>query len=183
MTPLEALMALWLALPTGWATAQSPSVPPQQQAAQTALLDLPDEDLMRQVEFDLASLGPLSIGTAGGGRLLNAVELQAGERWQIAPSAASWGTAETMAAVRTVIDAVHEVFPDTPPLFIGDISNRDGGRLKRHETHQSGTDVDFGFYYRPGKWGWYSPGTAANLDLPRNWALVRAMVVCADVER
>ncbi|MEK6629150.1 MAG: hypothetical protein AABY89_00280, partial [Acidobacteriota bacterium] len=29
---------------------------------------------------------------------------------------------------------------------------------------------------------WYAPGTAANLDLPRNWALVRALITCTDVE-
>jgi penicillin-insensitive murein endopeptidase len=54
--------------------------------------------------------------------------------------------------------------------------------LKRHLTHQAGRDADFGFYYKPGKGPWFAAGVAANLDLPRNWALLRALVVRTDVE-
>jgi LysM repeat protein len=54
--------------------------------------------------------------------------------------------------------------------------------MKRHETHQSGRDVDFGYYYKGGPQPWFVAGTQANLDLPRNWALVRALLVRADVE-
>jgi LysM repeat protein len=39
-----------------------------------------------------------------------------------------------------------------------------------------------GFYYKGGQARWFGPGTSANLDLPRNWALVRALVTCTDVE-
>ena len=66
--------------------------------------------------------------------------------------------------------------------MIGDISGRLGGRLKRHESHQGGRDVDFGFYYLSGKGTWFAPGTKANLDLGRNWALVRALVTRTDVD-
>ncbi|MBE3109858.1 MAG: penicillin-insensitive murein endopeptidase [Acidobacteria bacterium] len=147
-----------------------------------SLLSLSDEDLRTRVEADPVSLGSLSIGMPGGGVLLNAVALEPGPRWEIAPTAASWGTSETMAAIQVAVDTVHELFPETPPIFIGDISDSDGGRLKRHETHQAGRDVDFGFYYKPGKGTWYRPGTSTNLDLLRNWALVRALVVRTDVE-
>ena len=147
-----------------------------------SLLALSDDELVKRVESDPASLGSLSIGTPGGGILINAVNLPAGSRWEIAPLSGIWGTSETIAYVQTAIDKVHELFPESPPLFIGDISDADGGRLKRHATHQAGRDVDFGFYYKGGKAVWYIPGTATNLDLPRNWALVRALVLCTDVE-
>jgi len=147
-----------------------------------SLLNLSDEDLRKRIEADAGSLGSLSIGTPGGGLLLNAVALPPGPRWEIAPGAASWGTSETMAAIQVAVDTVHELFPETPPIAIGDISDGDGGRLRRHETHQAGRDVDFGFYYKPGKGSWHTPGTAANLDLLRNWGLVRALVVRTDVE-
>ena len=42
--------------------------------------------------------------------------------------------------------------------------------------------MDFGFYYKAGKGAWFAPGNSANLDVPRNWALVRALVVRTDVE-
>jgi penicillin-insensitive murein endopeptidase len=147
-----------------------------------SLLDLTDEELRRRVETDPSSLGSLTIGTPASAILLNAVSLPAGPRWVPAPSADTWGTSETMAGVQTAVDKVHELFPDTQPIVIGDISDADGGRLKRHETHQAGRDVDFGFYYRGGQTKWFEVGTAANLDLPRNWALVRALVSCTDVE-
>jgi len=147
-----------------------------------SLLTLSEAELRRRIESDLASLGSLSIGSPGGGLLLNAAALPPSPRWEIAPGADSCGTWETIAAIQVAVDTVYELFPDTPPITIGDISLCDGGRLKRHQTHQAGRDVDFGFYYKAGKGTWYAPGTAANLDLARNWALVRALVVRTDVE-
>lgn len=147
-----------------------------------SLLSLSDEDLKKRVEEDPSALGSLSIGTVSGGVVLNAVALEPAPLWQIAPGAITWGTSETMEAIRVAVETVHELFADTPPIFIGDIGHADGGRLKRHQSHQAGRDVDFGFYYKPGKGTWYTPGTAANLDLARNWALLRALIVRTDVE-
>lgn len=147
-----------------------------------SLLTLDDEELKRYIEANPASLGSLSIGAPSSGVLINPVALPAGPRWMIAPNADSWGTTETIAAIQLVIDTVHELYTDTPALFIGDISSINGGHLKRHETHQVGRDVDFGFFYKAAKGTWFTPGTAANMDLPRNWALVRALVVRTDVE-
>lgn len=146
------------------------------------LLGLSDEELKERVGSNLPSLGSLSIGAPGSAILVNAVSLPDGPRWKIAPSAATWGTSETMAGIQAAVDKVHELFADTLPIFVGDISDADGGRLKRHDTHQAGRDVDVGFYYTGGQSRWWVPGTAANLDLPRNWALVRALVTCTDVE-
>ena len=54
--------------------------------------------------------------------------------------------------------------------------------MKRHVTHQSGRDVDFGLYYKSGAQSGFISGTAANLDLPRNWALVRSLLAFTDIE-
>jgi penicillin-insensitive murein endopeptidase len=147
-----------------------------------ALLELSDDELRQRIETDPASLGSLSIGTPGGAILYNAIELQETARWARAPGADWWATAETAEAIDAAIGTVHELFPDTQPLVIGDISLPDGGRLQRHQSHQGGRDVDLGFYYRNGTVNWWAPGTAANMDLPRNWALVRALVTRTDVE-
>jgi penicillin-insensitive murein endopeptidase len=64
---------------------------------------------------------------------------------------------------------------------VGDISARAGGHLEPHISHQSGRDVDLGFYYTtPGRW--YMAANAANLDLDRTWALIRALVIETDVQ-
>jgi len=147
-----------------------------------ALLALTDEELLARIEADPGSLGSLSIGTPSRATLINGVALPENPNWTIAPNADTWATSETLAAIQTVVDTVCELFPDTFPITIGDISDSDGGRLKRHQTHQGGRDVDFGFYYKAGKGAWFAPGSSANLDLARNWALVRALVTRTDVE-
>ncbi len=196
-TPAGVIAGLWLMTwsPLGGVpqlasgTAALPEVPVTTESARetsrhapASLLDLTDDELKERVESDPASLGSLTIGTPGAAILLNPVSLPAGPLWEIAPSADTWGTTETMADIQAAVDKVHELFPDTPPIVIGDISDADGGRLKRHESHQGGRDVDLGFYYAGGPARWYEPGTAANLDLARNWTLVRALVTCTDVE-
>jgi penicillin-insensitive murein endopeptidase len=147
-----------------------------------ALLTLDDEELLKRIETDPGSLGSLSIGRPGSGRLFNAVPMPEDPRWKVAANAAMWATTETIEAIQTAVDTVHELFPDTPPLYIGDMSDREGGRLKRHQSHQCGRDVDLGFFYTSGAGTWFAPGTAKNMDLARNWALVRALVVRTDVE-
>jgi len=151
-------------------------------ASSASFLDLSDDELLKHVENDPSSLGSLSIGTPDSAVIINSVALPADPRWETIPQAESWATSETIEAVQTVVAKVHEAFPGSPPIMIGDISDTDGGRLKRHASHQAGRDVDFGFYYKAGKCPWFAPGTTATIDLPRNWALVRAIVTCTDVE-
>jgi LysM repeat protein len=195
LIPLEALAAIWLAAGSGSAGAVPAAPSPtsvrapgewtssrQPIDAPASLLELSDDELARRVEADPTAVGSLSIGTAGSSVLINAVALPPSPRWVIAPGADAWGTSETIAAIDTVVDTVHQLFPDTPPIYIGDISAREGGRLKRHESHQGGRDVDFGFFYKPDKGTWYTPGAAGTMDLPRNWALLRAIVVRTDVD-
>jgi penicillin-insensitive murein endopeptidase len=195
MTPFELAARVWLAAWPLWGVVPPPSSPPPESPrtavvaaidardSPAALLALGDEELASRIESDPASLGSVSIGSAGSAVLFNAVALPADPRWHIAPGAESWATTETIEAIQIAVDTVRELFADTPPMTIGDISGPTGGRLKRHESHQAGRDVDFGFFYRAGKGTWYTPGTAANLDLPRNWAFLRALVARTDVER
>ncbi len=192
VTSFALLAGLWLTVAPLWNGAAAP-LPSAVNAAEpraavksaetpAALLDLSDEELASRVESDPLSLGSLSIGVPGNGRLFNGAMLPPGPNWEPAPNADTWGTSETLAALQVAVDTVHELFPDTPPIGIGDISGSLGGRLHRHETHQSGRDVDVGYYYKPGLGSWFALGTAANMDLPRNWALVRALLVRTDVE-
>ena len=61
-----------------------------------------------------------------------------------------FGTSETIEAIRAAVGKVHELFPDAHPIVVGDISDEDGGRLKRHQSHQGGRDVDLGFFFKYG---------------------------------
>ena len=91
-------------------------------------------------------------------------------RWIPVDPTHAWGTAETIKYLTTAIDALHREFPNSHPLFIGDLSRQRGGYLQPHLSHQSGKDVDISYFYtRDPKW--YARATAANLDRPRTWAM------------
>ena len=140
-----------------------------------------ESQIAAAVAHDLPSLGSMSVGSPNAGALLNGV--QAGETAfyePVSPSGA-WGTRETLDFLAAALSKVHDAFPETPPLALGDISSKHGGLSPPHRSHQSGRDVDIGFFYKDGA-RWYARGTAQNLDLARNWAFVRALIAETDVD-
>lgn len=139
------------------------------------------EAIQNTVRKDPERLGPMSVGAPNGGVLFNAVQLPEDSRWERVDPSHAWGTQETVDNIARAVAQVHEQFPDSPKLPIGHISGRHGGHLNPHRSHQAGTDVDIGFYYRPDAHRWYVRGTKQTLDLPRTWALVRAFVTETDV--
>ena len=140
------------------------------------------KQLEKKLRDDPKILGSISVGRTNAGALVNGVTLQESPRWQIVDRSECYGTSETVNYLTAAIDRVNEDFPEgTPALNIGDISRRSGGPLSPHTSHQSGRDVDVGFYY-VGEQQWYQRGNGTNLDLPRTWALVRAFITETDVE-
>ncbi len=145
--------------------------------------DLSDDELLRRWREAPATLGSVSFGVAEAGRVFNAVHLDPGEAWTLVSPREAWGTQETIEALRTVARAVREACPGASPLRVNDLGQRAGGHLRPHQTHQSGRDVDLGFYYPRG----VSPGAVKKkreeaMDLAANWALVRALVTLTDVQ-
>jgi penicillin-insensitive murein endopeptidase len=142
-----------------------------------------DEALVLTAQADPAALGPLSIGTPDAGLLVNPMPFPEGPYWTVRDPDEAWATDETIASIVAAIEAVEARFPGSPRLVIGDLSNPTGGRLNRHKSHQTGRDVDMGFYYRRGEVESFLTARKKDLDLPRTWALVRALVTETDVER
>jgi penicillin-insensitive murein endopeptidase len=147
--------------------------------------DLPPETeaLLVAAQRDPATLGPLSIGTPDAGLLLNPMPFPEGPFWTLRDPREAWATDETIGYVVTAIEAVEARYPGSPRLVVGDISHPGGGRLNRHRSHQTGRDADLGFYYRRGEVGSFVPTRKKDLDLPRTWALFRALVTETDVDR
>jgi penicillin-insensitive murein endopeptidase len=139
------------------------------------------EELAERVRTAPESLGSLSVGLPNAGRLLNGVAVPRSELFEPVAPGTAYATEETLRYLSAAVRKVHERFPETPPLHVGDVSSKTGGYLSPHLSHQSGRDVDLGFYYSKGR-KWYVRGTEANLDVPRTWALVRAFVTETDVE-
>jgi penicillin-insensitive murein endopeptidase len=141
------------------------------------------EELLVAAQRDPSALGPLSIGTPDAGLLLNPVPFPEGSLWTVRDPRESWGTDEAIGYVVTAIESVEARYPGSPRVVVGDLSNPKGGRLNRHRSHQVGRDADIGFYYRRGEVDSFVAARKKDLDLPRTWALVRALVTETDVDR
>jgi len=171
-----------LLYPTHLIPPSLPTTPALLNPAPVSMVSLDDQQIRNLVIADPHSLGSISLGFPSGGILLNGRQMTSCDMWEVVNPAESWGTEETVSFIETAIHTVNALYPDTPPLHIGDISTDDGGRLNRHKTHQCGRDADLGFYFKDGWRQWRARGSLRNLDLARNWALVRALVVHTDVE-
>lgn len=140
-----------------------------------------EDQITRAVNGDLGSLGSMSVGSPSAGLLVNPRSARASELYRPVAAGSAWATEETLAYLDAALARVHASIADTPPLPLGDISAESGGPISPHVSHQSGRDVDIGYFYR-GDQRWYRRGNAQNLDLPRNWAFVRALVTETDVD-
>ncbi len=179
-TCVIAALAVFVAIvPAIVAAADGPDIPREEEAGPSAEA----EALLVAAQSDPRTLGPLSIGTPDAGLLVNPIPFPPGPFWTVRDPEESWGTDETIDFIVTAIEGVEARYPGSPRLVIGDLSNPGGGRLNRHRSHQTGRDADLGFYYRHGEVDTFASARKKDLDLPRSWALVRALVTETDVER
>ncbi|HMJ15545.1 MAG TPA: penicillin-insensitive murein endopeptidase [Polyangiaceae bacterium] len=145
--------------------------------------DVSQREIEERLATDPSLLGSISMGAPSGGRLFNGVQMPADDRrWELVDPAHAWGTRETVDYLMLAIGKVHEQFPSSPKLYIGHISGKEGGHLSPHLSHQAGRDVDISYFYTNERAGWYARAGAHNLDLPRTWAFVRALITETDVE-
>lgn len=139
--------------------------------------DLDEEALEKIWKEDPASLGPLSIGFADAGRLVNAVRFPEGPLWTLLDPERQYTTPEVIAYLTAAIEEVNAIYPDVQPLRVGHISRKDGGWLRPHISHQAGRDVDLCFYETP------EPTKRGDrFDVARNWALLRSLIIRGDVQ-
>lgn len=143
--------------------------------------DVSDDALKQKWLTEPAALGSLSIGFADSGRLINGVPMPRDPDWQVVVPEAAFGCQETIDALVTVAHAVRRQYPQVAPLRINHIGRQEGGYLRPHQSHQSGRDVDLGFFYKPG----VAPvgrNRDGIIDLAANWALLKAIVTQTDVQ-
>ena len=112
-------------------------------------LRIPSCDARRvALRQDPAPRGLQSIGRPQHGRLANASVLPRSPAWFIRRPERAYGTRATVAQIQRVVQRVRRHFPRVHPLAIGDLSARRGGKITMHGSHQSGRDVDLGFYFK-----------------------------------
>lgn len=144
--------------------------------------DLSDPEVARLWLDQPEALGSISVGFADAGRMINARSFPPGPQWAISAKEVTWTLDEVVDQLTAAIHEVNERNPDTPPLRISHISREDGGYFRPHQSHQTGRDVDLAFYYRTEVPPGWRGRREKLLDLPRCWALIRALTVHADVQ-
>jgi hypothetical protein len=101
-------------------------------------------------------------------------------RWD---SARSWGSPELCETIAAVAQRLAFEMPHADPLLVGDISQRGGGWLRGHRTHNLGVDADIGLFTADARQplGGFMDLHPSQLDLPANWTLIRALIDQPDV--
>lgn len=88
-----------------------------------------------------------SVGDAFDGRLVNGELLPPHRGYRIRDNRRAWGTNFTITAIIDAFEHVMTRHPNAPALMVHDLSYENGGPIARHRSHQSGRDVDIGYYH------------------------------------
>jgi LysM repeat protein len=115
-----------------------------------------------------------AIGPTNRGRLEKGVPLPSHRGYVIRTTARAYGTEETARWMVAAFDAVDAKFKHTKVVRIHDISDRNGGRLRDHKSHQNGRDADISYYQEDcGPSGCrFEHFRASELDVARQWTLL-----------
>ena len=115
-----------------------------------------------------------AIGPTNRGRLEEGVGLPSHRGYVIRAAARSYGTEETARWMVAAFDAVDAKFKHTKVVRIHDMSDRDGGPLRDHKSHQNGRDVDISYYQEKcGSRGCqFDHFRSSELDVARQWTLL-----------
>jgi penicillin-insensitive murein endopeptidase len=133
----------------------------------------------------------VSVGRHNRGRLVHGTELHESPvlRLKQPGSMQRFGTDELVALLGRAATRVNERTPGSR-LTVGDLSMERGGRFRPHRSHQSGRDVDVGFYVVDAlgallelrrffvfrRDGTSRADATFHYDFVRNWQLVEALV-------
>ncbi len=131
---------------------------------------------------EVADDEPASTGEPWDGTLEHGEPLPQGDGYVVRRPNRAYGEPHVIDKLQDVIAEVRDIYPDLHTLAIGDLSRRGGGRLAGHVSHQTGLDVDVGFYFTALPAGYPDAFHAADdtLDRAATWALLAAFARSAD---
>jgi len=115
-----------------------------------------------------------AVGPTNRGRLENGIRLPSHRGYVIRTPARAYGTEETTRWMIGAFNAVDARFKHTKVLRIHDISDRDGGKLRDHKSHQNGRDADISYYQTECSSNGcrFDDFRSSELDVARQWALL-----------
>ncbi|MBL8911959.1 MAG: penicillin-insensitive murein endopeptidase [Archangium sp.] len=143
---------------------------------------------------------PASHGRPANGSVDGAVKLTESDAVRVLPKrhkerCLSWGTPRLIGALERAGREVQKSLKASPALGVGNIGRPKGGSLAPYShSHQAGRDCDLAFY-RLDESGpiaaddlehfdatLKSPDGRLRFDVPRNWALVKALLTDEDID-
>ena len=89
-----------------------------------------------------------SIGKPWHGKLAHAATLPDGKGYHIRRPWRAFGATQVIGYIERAVAEQRRRFPKEHVLAIGDISQKGGGEISDHHSHQSGRDVDMGLFYK-----------------------------------
>jgi murein endopeptidase len=128
-----------------------------------------------------------SVGAPNRGHLLAGIPMPEGPHWRLREHRPrAFGSTTTIAALLEAMRAYGAADPDAPPLRVGEISRRGGGRIAPHVSHRSGRDVDIGYVMKVNpseNERFWRTADAKNVDAPRTWAFLQALIATGEVQQ
>ena len=119
-----------------------------------------------------------SWGRPDAGRLVGPVRFPEALGYHLRRTEHAFATASTVRMLGDALQRVRASNPGIHALAVGDLSGPGGGPLPGHRSHQSGRDVDLGFFYRhppPAYPRHFVRPRAGNLDPKAMWDLLLAL--------
>jgi len=125
-----------------------------------------------------------AVGPTNRGRLDNGIRLPPHRGYVVRTPARTYGTEETTRWIVGAFDAVDAKFKHTKVVRIHDISDRNGGKLRDHKSHQNGRDADISYYQDEcGSNGCrFEDFRSAEFDVARQWTLLEYWLRNGQVE-
>ena len=125
-----------------------------------------------------------SVGSANGGRLVDAEPMPPGDNYIVLFPHRSFGTYYAISEIVRALDAYKIRYPDAAPLLVGDLSFRTGRRIQPHKSHQAGRDVDITYprITEPVNYRRFHPISRRNLDAERSLWLLKSFIDGGQVE-
>ncbi|MHC1725398.1 MAG: penicillin-insensitive murein endopeptidase [Syntrophobacteraceae bacterium] len=135
------------------------------------------------VENSLYAL-TISSGEPFRGKLINGVQFPSQMAGcKVIRQERSYTTPEVVGAMLDALEMFREKYPDSCEIALGDFSREGGGRLKGHESHQNGRDVDIGLFAMGNipsdLFGHMNPRI---LDVPKTWHMVQSLLNTLRIE-
>ncbi len=125
-----------------------------------------------------------SVGAPNRGRLKHGIPLPEGPYWNLRDNRRrTFGTHLAITSLLAAFREFGQKHPEGPKIRVGELSRRRGGRIRPHNSHRTGRDIDLGYLHtsEPEDKKWVRT-TSKNFDLQRNWELVEAILNTGNVQ-